>query len=151
MRNFIYLCVRMYCICVPVYMKFCSHGYNLNTAQIAKFMGPTWGPPGSCRSQMGPMLAPWTLLSGCPPIKCMANGAGLPASHVRHHIFLMKPLWWSVSIIYCRLTHDLKNKRAATWTTWLSIISSVPHCYRCAWSVNLNQLIIHANKKRLWL
>ena len=30
----------------------------------AKFMGPTWGPPGSCRPQMGPMLAPWTLLSG---------------------------------------------------------------------------------------
>ena len=25
--------------------------------QIAKFMGPTWGPPGSCRTQMGPMLA----------------------------------------------------------------------------------------------
>ena len=33
-------------------------------SQIAKFMGPAWGPPGSCRSQMGPMLAPWTLLSG---------------------------------------------------------------------------------------
>ena len=32
--------------------------------QIAMFMGPTWGPPGSCRPQMGPMLAPWTLLSG---------------------------------------------------------------------------------------
>ena len=32
--------------------------------QIAKFMGPTWGPPGSCRPQMGPMLVPWTLLSG---------------------------------------------------------------------------------------
>ena len=32
--------------------------------QIAKFMGPTWGPPGSCRPQMDPMLAPWTLLSG---------------------------------------------------------------------------------------
>ena len=27
-------------------------------------MGPTWGPPGSCRPQMGLMLAPWTLLSG---------------------------------------------------------------------------------------
>ena len=27
-------------------------------------MGPTWGPPGFCRPQMGPMLAPWTLLSG---------------------------------------------------------------------------------------
>ena len=32
--------------------------------QIAKFMGPTWGPPGPCRPQMGPMLAPWTLQSG---------------------------------------------------------------------------------------
>ena len=32
--------------------------------QIARLMGPTWGPPGSCWSQMGPMLAPWTLLSG---------------------------------------------------------------------------------------
>ena len=32
--------------------------------QIAKFMGPIWGPPGPCRSQMGPMLVPWTLLSG---------------------------------------------------------------------------------------
>ena len=27
-------------------------------------MGPTRGPPGSCRPQMGPMLATWTLLSG---------------------------------------------------------------------------------------
>ena len=33
--------------------------------QIAKFMRPTWGPPGSCRPQMGPVLAPRTLLSGC--------------------------------------------------------------------------------------
>ena len=32
--------------------------------QTTKFMGPTWGPPGPCRPQMGPMLAPWTSLSG---------------------------------------------------------------------------------------
>ena len=32
--------------------------------QITSFMGPTWGPPGSCQPQMGPMLAPRTLLSG---------------------------------------------------------------------------------------
>ena len=35
-----------------------------NSTQIAKLMAPTWDPPGSCRPQMGPMLAPWTLLSG---------------------------------------------------------------------------------------
>ena len=34
--------------------------------QIARFMGPTWGRPGSCRPQVGPMLAPWTLQSGMP-------------------------------------------------------------------------------------
>ena len=27
-------------------------------------MGPTWGPYGADRTEMGPMLAPWTLLSG---------------------------------------------------------------------------------------
>ena len=38
--------------------------YTLQSWGIIKFMGPTWGPPGSCRPQIGPMLAPWTLLSG---------------------------------------------------------------------------------------
>ena len=33
-------------------------------SQTARFMGPTWGPSGSCRPQMGLVLAPWTLLSG---------------------------------------------------------------------------------------
>ena len=37
--------------------------YSKVYTQIVKFMGPTWGPPGSSRPQMGLMLAPWTLLS----------------------------------------------------------------------------------------
>ena len=32
--------------------------------QIARSIGPTRSPPGSCRAQMGPILGPWTLLSG---------------------------------------------------------------------------------------
>ena len=31
---------------------------------MARFMGPTWGPSGATRTQVGPILAPWTLLSG---------------------------------------------------------------------------------------
>ena len=31
---------------------------------IARFMGPTWCPSGADRTQVGPMLAKWTLLSG---------------------------------------------------------------------------------------
>ena len=34
-------------------------------ALIARFMRPTWGPSGADRTQVGPMLVPWTLLSGC--------------------------------------------------------------------------------------
>ena len=30
---------------------------------IVMFMGPTWGPSGADRTQVGPMLAPWILLS----------------------------------------------------------------------------------------
>ena len=41
-----------------------SHATDAIIPQIAKFMGPIWGPPGSCRPQMDPMLAPRTLLSG---------------------------------------------------------------------------------------
>ena len=34
---------------------------------IARFMGPKWGPSGANRTQVGPTLAPWTLLSGMGP------------------------------------------------------------------------------------
>ena len=44
------------------------------TSQIAKFMGPTWGPPGSCRPQMGPMLTQWTLVSGYLTFAFSVNG-----------------------------------------------------------------------------
>ena len=32
-------------------------------SQITRLL-PIWGPPGSCQPQVGPMFAPWTLLSG---------------------------------------------------------------------------------------
>ena len=49
-----------------------SHGLNIVLSDysiglyslIARFMGPAWGPSGADRTQVGPMLPPWTLLSG---------------------------------------------------------------------------------------
>ena len=55
--------------------------------QIARFMGPTWGPPGSCRPQMGPMLAPWTLLSGWPIISGRCQYLCLSMHH-DHQVYL---------------------------------------------------------------
>ena len=44
-------------------LKLLPHLPHGPTTQITRFMGPTWGPSGSCRPQVGPMLAPWTLRS----------------------------------------------------------------------------------------
>ena len=44
----------------------CQYIINVCASLIARFMGPTWGPPGADRTQIGPMLAPWSLLSGFP-------------------------------------------------------------------------------------
>ena len=46
---------------------------------IARFMGPTWGPFRANRTQVGPMLAPWTLssgfiLTGIRPVKSLLTG-----------------------------------------------------------------------------
>ena len=41
-----------------------THIYDAILSLIARFMGPTRGPSGAKRTQVGPMLAPWTLLSG---------------------------------------------------------------------------------------
>ena len=43
-----------------------SSSVYLTISLIARFMETTWGPSGADRTQVGPMLAPWTLLSGMP-------------------------------------------------------------------------------------
>ena len=57
----------------PVTRKMFPFDNFIMTTQIAKFMGPTWGPPGSCRPQMGPMLAPLILLLGKYPVMTCAG------------------------------------------------------------------------------
>ena len=42
-----------------------KHKKYVINSQLARFMGLTWGPPGA--DKMGPMLAPWTFLSGFIP------------------------------------------------------------------------------------
>ena len=42
----------------------CARSANEMQSLIGRFMGPTWGPSGADRSQVGPMGAQWTLLSG---------------------------------------------------------------------------------------
>ena len=65
-----------------------NHQVMLST-QIAKFMGPTWGPLGPCRPQLGPMLVPWTLLSGKP---CSVCEPVLAAGVIHSFLISVSPL-----------------------------------------------------------
>ena len=57
-----------------VFSKVCWHKTSNPHSKV--YVAPTWGPPGSCRPQVGPMLAPWILLSGKWPIGSqMISGA----------------------------------------------------------------------------
>ena len=44
--------------CVSNFTTNMLQSHFRNITQITRSMGPTWGPPGSCRPQAGPMLAP---------------------------------------------------------------------------------------------
>ena len=53
------------CTLLRIFIHFMILGtWVLCNTPESKVLGPTWGPTGSCLPQMGPMLAPWTLLSG---------------------------------------------------------------------------------------
>ena len=54
-------------------------------------MGQTWGPSGADRTQVGPMLAPWTLLSGLlPPLQWRHNGHDSVSNHQPHDCLLSR-------------------------------------------------------------
>ena len=70
-QSFIKFVVPIWCFILDVifsqdliWLTGSAFSLYIHGSQIAKFMGPTWGPPGSYRPQMGPTLAPRTLLSG---------------------------------------------------------------------------------------
>ena len=73
-------------------------------------MGSTRGPPGSCRPQMGPMLAPWILLSGimCKSLWSFPSSHGyIYHSNKKTYFIRMKKLW-----------HQLYLKWGETRTIW---------------------------------
>ena len=79
-----------------------------NSSQITKFMGPTWGPTGSCQPQLHPMLAPWTLLSG-QIIQYLTTTRRHELQNM--HIYLgivLSPQWWKLGwwVMRCFMQTD---------------------------------------------
>ena len=67
-------------------LDFCQQ-VALMWSLVARFMGPTWGPSGADRTQVGPMLAPWTLLSGM--VKLMIQAMFNTSQPEPGHLWLM--------------------------------------------------------------
>ena len=85
---------------------------NGKPSQIAKFMVPTWGPPGSCQPQMGPMLAPWTLLSGI----AIIHEANLNLVSMMHRVsFVPLPnLFMEITHIVTHVCFTISSRNHAT-------------------------------------
>ena len=113
-----------------------ENGPRCNPPLIARFMGPTWGPSGADRTQVGPMLAPWNLLSGyfglegylstkCPLI-------GLNLSVVSRHLVWSR---WN-DPLYAKndkvpFTENLMwSMSPATWTKFV-FVGGLIHCLSC--------------------
>ena len=65
-------------------------------------MGPIWGPPGSCRPQVGPMLAPWTLLSGSSSCALRGTTHQLASTHSGWNIIYFVIPYLILAISYFR-------------------------------------------------
>ena len=110
------------CICLGIYWMENRYSFQWTSllliqscTLIARFMWPTWGPSGADRTQVGPMLAPWTLLSG----QCVGNGVSLGCISHRYENILSYQLF--------TLTFIHKNTRLQKRThfQWLAM---PPYC-----------------------
>ena len=75
-----------YIECISIYMYTLFH--QLLDIPDSRLMGPTWGPSGADRTQVGPMLAPWTLLSGM--LLCIEYPLSISESNVKKITFCYK-------------------------------------------------------------
>ena len=100
-------------------------------------MGPTWGPSGSCRPQMGPMLAPWTLLSGPSSVGCrvaMEPSQTNPVAKAKY-VFLVL----TKSGRYYKYDSQVR----LSWIVWISG-SSEGHNTQCKY-ISIDMHTVHAS------
>ena len=115
-------------------------------------MGPTWGPTTSRWPQMGPMLAPWTLLSGtlwlqiafnCIPLTCLYYHC--TALRKLHYIVLISTVSifhmnniWRI-LILVKLTYHNKLLGNATTNDKIKIQviwgNNICYCTMVLWTV----------------
>ena len=125
--------------------------------QMAKFMGPTWGPPGSCRPQMGPMFAPWTWLSGksC----CMNHHLNLSNDFYRQAPYYSQRSAYSDYWLFVARQHHIKLQSKCTraspvvWFVYQAVNVSqciyILHFLNC--TISISNSLHSISEYHLWL
>ena len=117
--------------CCNLFSHWLKHSvlpHREKTNQIAKFMGPTWGPPGSYWPQMGPMLTPWTLLSGKPwfglqnkyklhKSRGLYKSQPLSTNAIFHNLLLLITFNSMISRMFISYKYNQSNEMA-NWKYW---------------------------------
>ena len=105
--------------------------FYLQATQITISIGPTWSTPGSCRPQVSPRWAPWTLLSGYSVLilQIIWNNKFYCMANVKSH----EPTWHQLPQM-TRMIADIQapvgtNPSANTTLTWRKLTTAfyVPH------------------------
>ena len=97
-------------------------------AQITKLTEPKWALPGSCRPQIGPILAPWTLLSG--------RGNSAPQKNTLHTWMVPPPAW----------THTIwKSPKGSLWAMVR------PRCYVSSGPSQMPSPCAYSRQSQWWL
>ena len=140
--------------------------YDCTLTQTAKFMWPTWGPSRSCWPQMGPLLAPLTLLSGkfiSPrwalwwPHKPCYHGSSCTTRQIKFSgcsTLRYMPLKWVLARPYMRLYYVHSN-RTVVWfvleTEWRHRITDgkpSSHFYVKVYHSMRNSVSIRENERQ---
>ena len=105
--NLIVISTRFFCV-HALSLKPCLTLYDISNPYLSKCVaslvpdnkvhGADMGPPGSCQPQLGPMLTPWTLLSGMPLITAnVSSKSGKTNGFIVNSSFpgsRWRPWWW---------------------------------------------------------
>ena len=100
------------------------------------FMKPLWGPSGADRTQVGPMLAPWALLSGfhtrgLPPSICFTTTQSTP--HELFKCFTLCLVLWQLGT-YCVYLHRTQVQRQLyDFFPCLSVFRHICSIWRICW------------------
>ena len=102
--------------------------------QIARFMWPTWDPPGADRTQVGPVLVPWTLLSGYWCLESIKEIGNAPK--ISHK--------FNLRILTFRYYQNYRNVDVLLWTEFsVSLCFCVCECVKRESTLHVYESTLH--------